>query len=205
MADIWPVVHAERAALAADLANLTEEQWRTPSLCERWTVQDVLAHQTGSAMMTPPKFFVKMAGAGFRFDRFADKEVAEQSAGGPAATLARFVAAKDRTTAPPGPKTTWLGEIIVHSEDIRRPLGIAHEYPMDAVLQALDFYKGSNAIIGTKKRIAGLTLKATDADWSHGTGPLVPGPALSLVLAGTGRKAALADLTGDGVATLRSR
>jgi hypothetical protein len=33
----------------------------------------------------------------------------------------------------------------------------------------------------------------------------VTGPALSLVLAMTGRPAALGDLSGDGVATLRSR
>jgi len=33
----------------------------------------------------------------------------------------------------------------------------------------------------------------------------VSGPALSLVLAITGRSAALADLSGDGLATLRSR
>jgi hypothetical protein len=31
--DIWPLVHAERADLAADLADLTEGQWATPSLC----------------------------------------------------------------------------------------------------------------------------------------------------------------------------
>jgi hypothetical protein len=100
---------------------------------------------------------------------------------------------------------TWLGEAIVHGEDIRRPLGIKREYPMDAVLAVLDFYKSSNTIIGTKSRIAGLTLKATDADWTYGSGPLVEGPALSLVLAGTGRKSALDDLSGDGVETLRSR
>jgi hypothetical protein len=36
------------------------------------------------------------------------------------------------------------------------------------------------------------------------TGPEVSGPILSLVMAMTGRTAVLADLTGDGVATLRS-
>ena len=35
----------------------------------------------------------------------------------------------------------------------------------------LDFYKNSNTLIGTKNRIAGLTLKATDTDWTHGSGP----------------------------------
>jgi hypothetical protein len=68
-----------------------------------------------------------------------------------------------------------------------------------------NFYKGSNLIIGAKRRITGLTLQATDTDWTHGSGPLVSGPMLSLVLAMTGRKPALVDLGGDGVTLLRSR
>ena len=68
-----------------------------------------------------------------------------------------------------------------------------------------DFYQGSNLLIGSKRRIAGLNLRATDAEWSHGTGPEVSGPILSLVMVMTGRKAAVDDLTGEGVATLRSR
>lgn len=68
-----------------------------------------------------------------------------------------------------------------------------------------DFYKGSNLLIGAKSRIAGVTLRATDADWSHGSGPEVSGPLLSLVLAMTGRKVALGDLEGPGVEVLRSR
>jgi len=73
------------------------------------------------------------------------------------------------------------------------------------VVKVLDFFKGSNTLIGSKDRIAGLTLKATDADWTHGAGPLVEGPAVSLLMAMTGRKAHLDDLQGDGLATLRSR
>jgi hypothetical protein len=68
-----------------------------------------------------------------------------------------------------------------------------------------DFFKGSNMLIGAKNRIAGLTLTATDADWSSGSGTEVKGPILSLVLAMTGRSAALDDLSGDGVATMRGR
>jgi len=48
-------------------------------------------------------------------------------------------------------------------------------------------------------------LRATDVDWTHGSGPEVTGPAHSLLMAMTGRKDALADLSGDGVDTLRSR
>jgi hypothetical protein len=59
-------------------------------------------------------------------------------------------------------------------------------------------------IVGAKTRIAGLSLKATDTDWSHGDGPEVAGPILSLVLSMTGRGVALTDLAGE-VAILRSR
>ena len=98
-----------------------------------------------------------------------------------------------------------MGETLIHGEDIRRPLGIKREHPTDAVVRVADFYKGSNLIIGAKKRIAGLQLTATDTTWSHGTGPEVSGPILSLMMAMTGRKAALDDLSGEGVATLSSR
>jgi hypothetical protein len=33
-------VAAERVGLADDLADLTPEQWATPSLCAGWTVHD---------------------------------------------------------------------------------------------------------------------------------------------------------------------
>ena len=203
--DIWPVVHAERRALAADLDGLAPERWRTPSLCTGWTVHDVLAHMVSTAKLTPPAFFAGLLGAGFRFDRFTAKRIAAESAGGPAATLAAFRAVETSTSAPPGPTLSWLGEALVHAEDIRRPLGIAHDYPVDAVTKVTAFYAGSNVLIGGKRRVAGITLRATDTDWSHGSGPVVSGPARALMLVTTGRTAALDELTGPGVEILRSR
>jgi hypothetical protein len=44
--DIWPVIHDERKALAADLRGRTGEAWATVSLCGPWTVRDVLAPPT---------------------------------------------------------------------------------------------------------------------------------------------------------------
>ena len=57
----------------------------------------------------------------------------------------------------------------------------------------------------TGRRMAGVELRASDAQWSTGSGPEVSGPALSLVLTMTGRAAAPNDLSGDGLETLRSR
>jgi len=106
---------------------------------------------------------------------------------------------------PPGPNDTWLGETLIHAEDVRRPLGIKHEYPTDAAVRVANFYKNSNLVIGSKRRIAGVKLSATDTDWTHGDGPEVRGPMIALVMAMTGRPQVLDDLSGEGVATLRSR
>jgi len=203
--DVWPTIHAERKALAADLDGVPKPEWDTPSLCGGWTVRDVTAHMTAATKINGPKFFGKLVGSGFSFNRVQNKGIATERGTSPADTLARFKAQIDSTGRPPGPIETMLGETIVHSEDIRRPLGIKHSYPTDAVVRVADFFKGSNLIIGSKKRIAGLSLQATDVDWHHGDGPPVEGPMLDLVMAMTGRTQALDSLTGEGVATLRSR
>jgi uncharacterized protein (TIGR03083 family) len=203
--DVWPTVHAERKALAADLDGLDDAGWGTVTLCSEWTVRDVVAHMTATSKLSGAQFFPKLLASGFSLKRMQAKDIATERGSSPGDTLARFRTQVDSTGHPPGPLDTILGEVIVHSADIRRPLGIAHQTPTDAVAQVADFYRGSNLIIGGKRRIAGLTLQATDSDWSTGSGPVVSGPVLSLLLALTGRKAALDDLSGEGVATLRSR
>jgi uncharacterized protein (TIGR03083 family) len=204
-ADPWPYIHAERKALLADLQSLPSDRWDTPSLCQQWTVRQVLGHMVATAKMTPPRFLGHFIGSGFRFNSMVDKDLAKETQGTPADLLARFAEQLTATTHPPGPVDAMLGEVVIHPDDIRRPLGIGHTYPTEALIRVADFYKGSNLIVGAKKRIAGLTLRATDAEWSTGSGPEVSGPLISLILALTGRPTALDDLTGDGLATLRSR
>ena len=203
--DVWGVVHSERSTLAQELSALNGEQWSTPSLCAGWTVRDVVAHMAATASITPVTFFPKLIGAGFKFERVQAKGIAEQKGADAADTLNHFRAIVSSTKRPPGPKDTILGETILHCEDVRRPLGLAHSYAPDAVVEVADFYKGSNLILGTKRRIEGLSLRATDTSWSHGSGPEVSGPMLPLLLGMTGRKAALDDLSGEGLATLRAR
>jgi len=205
MTDLWSTVAAERGALADDLADLTPQQWRTESLCEGWTVREVLAHQSGTASMNTPKFLSRLAAAGFSIPRYAQREIPRHLGDSPRATLTEFRDRQHSTSCPPGPKVTWLGEAIVHAEDIRRPLGIAHDYPPAAVRKVLDFYARTDLVLGVRSRIKELRLSATDDDWSRGTGPLVEGRLIDLLMAATGRGAACESLTGDGVSTLRLR
>jgi hypothetical protein len=76
---------------------------------------------------------------------------------------------------------------------------------VDAARQVAQFYAGSNVLIGGKRRVEGVILQATDTDWSHGSGPLASRPVLALLLATTGRRAAVDELSGPGVEVLRSR
>ena len=93
----------------------------------------------------------------------------------------------------------------MHSFDISHPLGIKRAVPAEVLVAVLDFYKNAQLLIGAKKRIAGLRVNATDVEWQHGDGPEVTGPAGSLLLAMSGRRPALEDLSGPGVAQLSER
>jgi uncharacterized protein (TIGR03083 family) len=203
--DVWPAIFAERKALAADLDGISAQEWDTTSLCTQWTVRDVLAHMTATSRLSGASFLPKLIGSGFSLTRMQGKDIARERGSSPDDTLRNFKSTMESKGRPPGPLNTMLGETIIHSQDIRRSLGITHQYPVDVLVEVANFFKTSNLIIGTKRRIAGVGLKATDADWGNGDGPLVSGPMISLVMAMTGRKPALDDLTGDGVATLRER
>jgi uncharacterized protein (TIGR03083 family) len=201
----WPVIHTERKALAADLQALDAADWATPSLCEEWTVRDVLAHLTSTATLTSAAFFGGLVTAGFSTEKAQRNGITAHLGAAAADTLTGFEAVLTAVTHPPGSADAWLGETIVHSEDIRRPLGIGYVYPPAVLVQVADFFTSSNKFISAKRRIGGLALHATDADWSHGTGLEVSGPVLSLILAMTGREVADDELDGDGAWTLRAR
>ncbi|WP_150251251.1 maleylpyruvate isomerase family mycothiol-dependent enzyme [Nocardiopsis deserti] len=204
-ADLWPLIHQERAALADELSGLTEEQWATPSLCEGLTVREVLAHLTSSASLSGLRWLAGVVRCRFDFDAQVAMRLAEQMGTSGAETLARFRGVVESTTSPPLPKPAILGEVIVHGEDIRRPLGIVSARPTATLTRVADYYRGSDQVVVARSRIQGLGLQATDGPFACGAGPLVRGSTLALIMAMTGRSAHLDELTGDGVQILRER
>lgn len=201
MHEIWTVVHAERAALIHDLAGVPAERWTTPSLCPGWDVHDVLAHLVDDAKTTYLGFVRQLAAARFDFDRYNDNAVKRERTGDPTRTLESFRAVSRRTSSAPVPKATRLVETFVHGEDIRRPLGVEHDYPVAHVTTALRFQlKTGVSMGGGKERAHGLRLVATDDDSVDiGEGPEVRGTALALLLAVSGRPVRTGELTGPGV------
>jgi len=203
--DVWPLIHAEQAALVDDLRGLDEARWATPSLCAGLSVREVLAHLTVSGSLGPIRWFAGVLRCRFDFDRQVSMRLAEQLGSSGAQTLGRFRATVTSTTCPPLPRLALLGEMIVHSQDIRRPLAIDHRYPTDTLTTVADYYRGSDQLVLAKGRVGDLRLVATDGPFAAGDGPLVSGPTLALVMAMTGRDDFCADLTGDGVPILRDR
>lgn len=203
--NLWPLVHAERAALADDLADLTDKQWATPSLCAGLSVREVLAHLTASASLTPMRWLAGVIRCRFDFDKQVAVRLAEHLGDAPADTLARFRRVVGSTTKPPQPVTALLGEAVVHGEDIRRPLGLRRDHPEPVLTRLAEYYAGSDLVVVAKSRVRGLRLAATDGPFATGSGPLVTGTTLSLIMAMTGRTAYCDELDGDGVALLRER
>ncbi|HEY5091679.1 MAG TPA: maleylpyruvate isomerase family mycothiol-dependent enzyme [Acidimicrobiales bacterium] len=203
-ADTWAMIHAERSRVADMLDELSAEQWSADTLCKGWNVQMVAAHMMNAGEQTGPKFLGGLLANGMRFNVMMDRQAHASARLAPKEIIARIRARTTTTNKPPAAAMAMLGEVVVHGNDIRQPLGIADDSSTAAKVACLEMFKGSNLPVRAKKTIAGLHLNATDADWSFGTGPDVNGPLVALLSAMATRPLA-PTLSGDGVATLRSR
>ena len=125
-AQAWKLIHRERAAMADTLATLSQEQWKQQSLCGGWTVRETAAHIVIGAEQTTMHFLSRMAAHGFRFNTMMDRDARRTAARPPDELISRLRARVTTTNHPPGaPVLTMLGEVVVHSDDIRRPLVFA--------------------------------------------------------------------------------
>jgi len=200
------MIAGERRSLA-DLADrLTEAQLQTPSLIATWTVRDVLAHLVLGIELSLPKLLLTLLTT-WNMDRTTDK-MTWATAQRPVAELTALLREKaDQWFVPPGfGPDLVLTEVFVHGLDIRRPLGIARPLPEEGARVVLEFLTTKPAIAAKGCR-EGLRFEATDlsGNWSFGEGPVVRGHSEALLLALTGRSAALPELTGEGVELLRRR
>ncbi|MBO4140743.1 maleylpyruvate isomerase family mycothiol-dependent enzyme [Micromonospora tulbaghiae] len=203
--ELWGLAHAERAALADDLAGLDAAQWARRSLCGRWTVEETLAHMTAAASVGRARWVASVLGARFDFDLHNDRRLAEHRGADPGETLDRFRRIIGSTTSTFGPTEAWLGEVVVHAQDIRRPLGLTRTPSVEAVTPVARFFAGRDFTVAGRSAINGLRVEATDGPFTAGAGPLVSGTTVALMMAMAGRAAYCDDLTGPGVQTLRER
>ncbi|MFH9068663.1 maleylpyruvate isomerase family mycothiol-dependent enzyme [Streptomyces alboflavus] len=197
-------VETERLGVADLLADLDDAAWKAPSLCEGWTVRDVAAHLTLSTRTTWRMVLGGALRARGDWNRMEAEFAVRRAAAFPPADLVaqiRETAASPRR-APMAAPADPLVDFLVHGQDIARPLGRTRAMPPEPTTTALDHVVGS-PFYGARKRLRGLRLIATDADWSTGDGTEeVSGPAGDLLLLATGRPAGLAGVSGRGAERL---
>lgn len=208
MSDLVELIAAERRATADFLQELTDEQCATASLCDGWQVRHVAAHLTMQLVLGTPKLIFGVVKNLGNFNKFADtyaKSVRE-----PIAVLAATMRAKaDNRFSPPGVGAhAPLTDVVVHTLDMRVPLGIPGDGPAPVAMnEILDFLMTPKATRGflPRGRVPGLSFESTDTGWKGGSGPVVRGTGAALALAITGRRAGLDSLDGDGVPEMRKR
>ena len=205
--DTWTSIKEGRESFADYLATLSSDDWNKQSLCADWTVKGVAAHMLVIPTMAKGQVFRSFLGAGFNLNKMNSKLVEKFTA----RMSTDDIVATTRASAgshniPPGLKLPGVfSELVVHSADISEAVGTPFDLPVEHYVAGLEHLKDVQPVFGCKQRIAGLELRATDADWTTGSGPFVEGHAKQLLLAMTGRHSAFDGLSGDGVATMRSR
>jgi uncharacterized protein (TIGR03083 family) len=195
------LVGDERSDLGALLRSLKRAEWDTPSLCEGWRVRDVVAHLLYDTMSVP-RYAVQAARSGFSPRRMNDRAVERFSRLDPedlVDAFARSVHGGLIATITPG---IALADVVVHHQDIRRPLNRPRSIPTARLLAVLDH---PDPFASPRSRTRGLRFVATDIDWTRGDGPEVEGTAEAIMMAIAGRAIALDDLTGPGLDQLQHR
>ena len=183
---VWQHIDSERAWMADFLESLPPEDWQRPSLCAAWTVRDVGAHLAFA--QTPVRDLLWPAlRAGFRYDAL----VRDTALSSPltheeiVAKLRSFLGSRRRvafiTDLEP------LIDVLVHNQDIARPLGVDHPIPPDAAAAAADRVLGTPPPIRRWKPPRDVRFVATDTDWAFGSGREVHATMGTHLLTLTGR------------------
>ncbi len=187
----------ERTDLADPLETLSPQQWDAPSLCEGWRVRDVVAHVVGYDGLGATGLARRFARGRFSLERVNEVGVVEQRDRDPEELVAL------RTHAiPSGLPAGLCGRIalvdgLVHTQDLRRPLGLPRVVPAGRLRAALPF-----ALVAPPIRalwpVRGVRVVATDVDWAGSAGPEARGPGEAVLMVMGGRRRVACELTGPG-------
>lgn len=189
-AELQPLVAGEYGALADQLGSMTAARWDTPSLCSGWRVREVVAHVTMAARYPEEMFMAELRDCDFDFTRLSDRIAARDGTGRlPTSELVADLRADvmRHWTPPGGGYHGALSHVVIHGLDATVPLGVPRRGPERSIRVVLDGLSqaGSPNVFGVD--IEGRQLRATDLDWSYGSGEPLWGTAADIVLAMSGR------------------
>lgn len=202
----WRVIDQQRSVLADLLETLGPGALATPSLCEGWTVRDVGAHLSMAATTSTGEVLRWMVRCRGSFDRVIHESAVERARRPTDQIVADLRGIVGSRRLAPG--TFWrdpLLDIVVHGQDIARPLGLTVDPPAEAARTAAEWAWQRRFPFFPSRRLRGVCLVADDIEWTRGSGAELRGPVVSLLLLSTGRPAGLEGLSGPGLDLARDR
>jgi uncharacterized protein (TIGR03083 family) len=210
------LIAAHRRALAGALSQLSAEQWHGASLCAGWTPAHVLAHQTMPFRISEADFMAGMQQCGGDFTKFSD-EIAERDSHIPPADLVAVLRENAETAwAPPGGGLAGaLSHDVIHGLDSTWLPGLDYDIPAAALTMILDMITGplalpDDAVVAADVQpgaerttlfgfpLDGISVSATDLDWSTGQGAELRGRGRDLLPLLAGRKISRELFSGPG-------
>lgn len=179
---------AERARLAALLAELSPQQWGRDSACRGWRIREVVSHLTMPFVISTPRFVTGLLRAGMRFDRFADRWARADTRVTPdAELLARLRENQHHPWRPPGGgQAGALSHDLIHGLDITEPLGLPAPPPQRIALVLHHATERQLRYFGVD--LTGVRLVDPQTRISIGDGQPVSLSAKDLLLVVTGRR-----------------
>lgn len=196
--DIRAAIAAERRELATVFTDMDEEIWNGPSLCAGWRPREVLAHMTMPFRLSKRQFAAGMLVARGNFNRMADRHARRAAAGQTPEQLVECLRdnAEFEWKPPGGGFVGALSHDVIHGLDITTAAGLDRRVPADRLRIVLDAVKPRQVkYFGVD--LDGVSLRATDLDWSYGTGTELRGPAQDLLLVLCGRTLPAGHVTGE--------
>ncbi|NEA32659.1 maleylpyruvate isomerase family mycothiol-dependent enzyme [Streptomyces sp. SID13031] len=189
MTEIRQLIAAERHDLATLLKELPATQWDAPTLCEGWRVREVVAHVTMPYRYSTPRILLELFRSRGRFNPMADRLARRDTAELSPTELTECLAANvHHPWKPPGGGFEGaLSHDVIHGLDITVALGIDRTVPPERLGIVLGGLSDKHLkYFGVD--LTGTQLRATDLDWSYGTGgKVITGRAQDLLLKVCGR------------------
>ena len=203
--DLWAVTVGARRSLLETFEQLDSDQWEVRSLCEEWNLKEMLAHLILAARPPTLRYIAAVARAWGSFDK-ANHLLAVADAGRPVdELLAEYRAVLEHRFSPPGwPPAAPLSDILLHTLDVRIPLGLPTDQTADHYEPVMGLLFSRFRRPFTRKGRPGVRWIATDHNWTIGEGPEVRASMADLALTAAGRRARLDQLEGGGVPAIRA-
>jgi uncharacterized protein (TIGR03083 family) len=187
--DVRAAIAEERREQAELLSGLTRQQWDASTLCAGWRVREVLAHTTMPYRTSLLKIILELVAARGDFNRMSDRAARRDADRMSAEDLVDQLRDNaEHPWAPPGGGPIGaLSHDVIHGLDVVVGLGLDRRVPPERVRMVLSALRPRNIkFFGTD--LDGVELRATDVDWTFGSGAPVHGLAQDLLLVVCGRQ-----------------